>query len=229
MQRSITSLAVALALGFLFAGRASAALYLDSTGEEFSGNSNLDISSVEVTNDATSISFKVNLVGDIQATNWGKYMVGIDSVPGGDTSATGNGWIRPISISSGMDYWIGSWVDGGGGRQVWKYTGTWGQLNQVAPLATIQQFSVTLTADLADLGLADGSVIKFDVYSGGGGGGDSANDASSNPLQSTNNWGGPYDSGNNLSTYTVVVPEPTTVGLLGIPALAGLLRRRTAK
>ena len=49
-------------------------------------------------------------------------MVGIDSVTGGATS--GNGWGRPISMSGGMDYWIGSWADSGTGQEVYHYSGS---------------------------------------------------------------------------------------------------------
>jgi len=206
----------------------SAAVYPDTTGEEFSGNSNLDISSVEVTNDATNITFKVNLVGDIQATNWGKYMVGIDSVAGGDTA--GNGWGRPISIGAGMDYWVGTWADSGGGDEVRRWNGSaWildhASYDAVNPLTApaLAQHSTTFTVPLAYLGLSPGNSFNFDVYAAGGGGTDSANDASSNPAQSTSGWSGPYNS-TVVSNYTVV-PEPATLGLLGVSAL-GVLRRR---
>ena len=78
------------------AGAASAAVYNDATGEEFSLNDHLDLVSVEIQNDATDIMFTINLVGDPVAVNWGKYLVGIDSVAGGDVA--GNGWGRPISM-----------------------------------------------------------------------------------------------------------------------------------
>jgi hypothetical protein len=221
-------LAITAAVG-LAAPAAHAVVYPDATGEEFSGNSNLDISSVEVTNDATNITFTVNLVGDIQATNWGKYMIGVDSIAGGDTA--GNGWARPISMSSGMDYWIGSWADFGSGDEVYHWSGSaWvrdhASYDAVNPLTlpNIQQHSTTLVIPLAYLNLNVGDSFKFDVYAAGGGGTDSANDASSNPLQSTSAWSGPYDSGTIVSNYTVV-PEPATLSLAGL-ACAGLVLRR---
>ena len=222
---SIAFLAAALSAGAL---ASAATTYNDTVGEEFSGNSNLDIKSVQVSNTATDITFSIQVNSNIVSgvgTDWGKYMVGIDSAAGGDTS--GNGWGRPISMSNGMDYWIGSWVDTGGGEQVWQYSGTaWSQTGSSTPF--VSGDTVTLTTSLASLGLSTGSTFNFDVYAGGGNTGDSANDASSNPAQSTTGWGGPYDSGSTVSSYTVTaVPEPA-LGLLAVAALP-LLRRRRAR
>lgn len=217
--------------GLAFTGGASAAVIADATGEEFSGNNHLDFRSVEVTNDASDITFKLNLVGNPITTNWGKYMIGIDSVAGGATS--GNGWGRPISMSGGMDYWIGSWADSGTGQEVYHYNGSaWikdrttydGAVRLELPQVTSD--SITLTVPLSLLNLQNGDTIQFDAYSAGGGGTDSANDASSNPNRSTTDWPGPYDSGSIVSTYQVVVPEPASLALLGLGAIALLPRRR---
>ena len=51
-------------------------------GDDLSVWPHLDITSVEVNNDANNIMFKITLNGDILAVNWGKYMIGIDSVSG---------------------------------------------------------------------------------------------------------------------------------------------------
>jgi hypothetical protein len=215
----------------VFAGTASAVVIPDATGEEFSNNAHLDIRSVEVTNDASNISFKINLVGDPVATNWGKYMIGISTSPGGATS--GNGWNRPISMSTGMDRWVGSWVDFGTGVEIYRYNGTWerertsSDMPNPLPLPVVTHDSVTLTLPLSALGLsAGGQQFEFDVYTSGGGGGDSANDASSNPNQSVSNWPVPYDSGTNISTYTTVVPEPAALGLISFAGVGLLSRRR---
>ena len=192
----------------------------------------LDLSSVQVSNTATDLIFKINLAGDPVATDWGKYMVGIDSVAGGDTA--GNGWGRPISMSSGMDYWLGSWVDSGNGMEVRNWNGAAWDLyaatyNPIPPLAvpTKDSSSVTLTVPLSYLGLGVGDIFLFDVYSSGGGGGDSAVDALGNPNPSILDWTDPYDTGNNILTYRVV-PEPASVVLVGLAGIAmlGASRRR---
>jgi len=170
-----------------------------------------------------------NLVGDIVATDWGKYMVGIDSKSGGDTA--GNGWARPISMSSGMDYWLGGWADSGNGLELRNWTGSAWNLqsatyNPNPDNITVAKTtnSITYTANFAGMGLAIGNTFQFDVYTSGGGGGDGAIDALGNPNQTVADWGNSYDSGSLVVSYTLV-PEPAALALLGMGA-AMLLRRR---
>lgn len=218
---------VAILAGVSLSG---ADIYNDATGDlhdgsgagtDFTGFSHLDITSVEVTSDSSDIMFTINLNADITVTDWGKYMIGIDSVAGGDP--VGNGWGRPISMSSGMDYWIGSWVDGGGGNQVWSYDGAvWGEDASGTP--AISGNSVTLSASLATLGLNPSDTIVFDVFSSGGGGGDAAIDALSDASPTVTDWGNAYASTSALS-YTII-PEPATIGLVGMAGLSLLIARR---
>jgi hypothetical protein len=231
--RNSYCLALALLTAATMTGAASAAVIADATGEEFSGNNNLDIKSVEVTNDASDIHFKINLVGNPVTTNWGKYMVGIDSIAGGDTSTNGNGWGRPIRMSGGMDYWIGSWADSGTGAEVYRFdAASWVKDRTTydgtprLELPSVNSDSITLSVPLTLLNLQNGDTIQFDAYSAGGGNGDSANDASSNPSRSTTDWPGPYDSGATVSTYQVVVPEPASLAFICLAALGLLSRRR---
>jgi len=215
----------------LVASPALSATYLDATGETIFG-SFLDISSVQVNNTATTLTFKINLMGDPVATDWGKYMIGIDSIPGGDVA--GDGWARPIRMSSGMDYWVGSWVDSGNGAEIRNWTGAWNlqsatyNPNPDALAISKDTSSVTLSFNFAGLGLSPGSTFYFDVYTSGGGGSDSAIDALGNPAQSIADWPNPYDSGGNVLAYTIqAVPEPSSLGLLGLGGL--LLLRRFGK
>jgi len=230
MMQKLGWLMIATAL--LAVRPAVGATFFDSTGDNFDGNANLDISSVDVSDDGTNITFQINLTGDIAASNWGKYMIGIDtsSATGDPNSPVGNPWGRNITMADKMDAWIGCWVDSGGGFQPWTYSGgSWTQNGTGSPVLTTN--STTITTSLASLGLTAGQSFKFDVYSGGGNGGDSANDSAANPNQSTNNWGGPYTTpasgvGEGLS-YTTV-PEPATAACLGLALLAaaGTVRRR---
>jgi hypothetical protein len=226
-----------------------ASVYNDATGDlhdgtgggaNFTGFTHLDIASVEVSNDATDLSFTFTLVGDIVATDWGKYMVGID-IDGNDATGDllGNGWARPISMNpDGMDYWIGTWVDSGNGAEQHSWGGASWSLTEATYNAPPNnditmgktQFTATVTVPLANLGLGIGDMFWFDAYSSGGGGGDSAVDALSSSTPSITDWGGPYNSPGNtgLSKYTVI-PEPATLAMLGLGALAiglGCLRRR---
>src|SRR5437016_12728885 len=116
---------IILALGIvaLLAAPAAATTFSDSANDTFTGAGGgiLDILSLEVTNTATDISFRFTVAGDVTATDWAKFMVGIDKAPGGDPAS--NGWVRPISQPSGMDIWLGGWTDSGNGLEDRQFIG----------------------------------------------------------------------------------------------------------
>ena len=228
-MKTILPVVSALAALTLAGMSATAATYPDPTGDGAlvgTGGGILDITSVEVNNTASDLIFKINLAGDPTATDWGKYMIGIDSKPGGDPA--GNGWGRPIGMSSGMDYWVGSWADSGNGAEIRNWTGAAWNLQSATynPNPDNLSFakdasSVTIKFNFAGLGLAPGSSFFFDVYTSGGGGTDSAIDALANPAQTVANWSDYYNSGNNVDSYTLAqVPEPSVCVLLGLGGLA---------
>lgn len=226
-------LSILLVVSALATPCAFAANYLDATGETINGGI-LDITSVDVNNTATALTFKINLAGDPVTTDWGKYMIGIDSAAGGDP--TGNGWGRPIGMSSGMDYFVAGWVDWGNGAEVRNWNGAaWGLQsttstpNPDALSISKDTSSVTFTFDFAGLGLSAGSTFTFDVYTSGGGT-DGAIDALGNPAQTIANWGDPYNSGANVLSYTIqVVPEPAAGALLGLGSLIFIRRSCRAR
>lgn len=216
----------------------SAAVYGDSTGENFTGAGGgiLDIVSVEVNHTATDLIFKISLAGNPVSTDWGKYMISLDTTAGGTSS--GNAWGRPISMS-GMDFWFGSWADGGNGVQLHQYSGSWSQIGGSGTFAggpalpglsiTKDASSITITAPFASLGLSIGNSFLFDIYTSGGGGGDSAVDALANPSQSIADWGNAYTTQTPVSYTLTQVPEPSAAAILAAGAgfmLWRLLRRR---
>ena len=248
-MKLIISLLIGL-VGFAQAA-ITASNYNDLSGDIDAGistaNGTLDIVGMEVSNTATDINFKLTVNGNLSSTDWGKFMIGI-ATGKTDGTRTGNGWGRPINLSYdndpfaaqivGMNYWIGSWVDGGGGSQLWAYDNSSSLWNGPGSLGS---FSVTsgATSDilysvsLTSLGLTAGDSFYFDAYSSGGGGADSAIDSLANPNVTISSWGDSYTSyataafGPGLNSYTIsaAIPEPSASLLLVLGA-AGLLRRR---
>ena len=247
--------AAAFAVSSSFAVQGTTSPYTDAVGDIdpgiSTGNGTLDILGMEVSNNATDITFTLTVNGNISTTDWGKFMVGI-ATGKTDGTLTGNGWNRPINLSYdndpfavqvlGMNHWIGSWVDTGGGAQFYTYNS--GTLLWEGP-AALTNFSlsagatseINMSLSLVSMSLLPGDVIYFDAYSSGGGDGDSAIDALANPNVSITDWAGPYTSyataagGPGLNSYTVAVPEPSTYALLTLGALAlgGYAARRRAR
>jgi len=226
------------------ASSASAATFNDTVGDTFTGAGGgiLDIVSAEVTNDLSNITFKLILNNDVVATDWGKYLIAIDTPAAGGDPA-GNGWGRPITQPSGMNYWLGSWVDSGAGVQTFQYSGAWNMIAAngmfAGPMGTPANSPdvhvtpsgnmVTIVASLSSLGLVPGNIIFFDAFTSGGGGGDGAVDSLANPNQSIADWGDAYSFGpgsNNPELTYLIVPEPATMSLIGLGALALIRRRR---
>jgi hypothetical protein len=144
------------------------------------GGGILDLLSVDATNDATNLQLTLSINGDIGATNWGKYVFFIDTGAGGGGTQfpdvvpptnNANPWARNIAIgnpSRAAEFWIGSWVDGSGGNQLWNFTGVgapqWNNGGGVPMLITPGAIStVQYTIPLASLGVGVGQKIYLEA------------------------------------------------------------------
>lgn len=207
--------------------------YNDASNELFdNGFAHLDIQSVVVGHDASNIYFTINLRGDVDATNWGKYCLGIDTT--GGVNSTGNGWGRNVNWgSSGIDFWVGSWADDGGsnfGGELRQMTDANGNGNSLLAATyatpgisgTAAGFQVTMALSRALLGLNGNDTFRFDVLTTGGGS-DPGVDHLSRSDMSTSGWGTTSVSGEFLS-YTI--PAPGSAALLGLAGLIAGRRRR---
>ena len=206
--------------------------YSDSSGDLFDNSfSHLDILSVNLSNDKNFLYVDIQLGGNLDATNWGKYALGIDTgVNAGDNS---NPWNRNINWGRGITHWVGTWADDAGtgvGGQVWSFDGTnWnldasvnGDDSQHA--AGRQRFAISL----ADLGVGVGDTIEFDLISTGGLDGDPGVDHLSRSGLSTTFWDTQSGSGQFLSYAIVPLPPAAWAGLAVLGGIAGVraVRRR---
>jgi hypothetical protein len=202
----------------------SAATFNDPSGDFTGGNNDLDIASVLVNNDGTTLTFTINLAGNPQNNNWYNYYVGISrnlfGGVGGNFNAAG-GYGKNIQMSSGgMDYVLASYpAFAGYDLKTWNGS-SW---NQASGVASENTTSVTIPVALSSLGLSPGDTFKFDVWASTSGG-DTVLDALSDGA--SRSWNSdPFDTGGNGLSYTVAIPEPATLSLFGIAALV-IVRRR---
>jgi len=201
---------------------ANAGVYSDPTFDLFdNGFDNLDISSVEVSDDGVNLSINVTTRG---FQNWTKYMMYFDTSPIGGTSS--NAWSRPVDLSgAAIEYYLGSWVDApSNNTQFVTWTGSaWNWGSEMYLTNAVQGNSVKWTISLAAMGLSAGQTFYFDVATSGGGN-DPGVDHLSRSTEATPGWGTASTAGPFLA-YTVT-PAPGAVALLGVAGLVGTRRRR---
>lgn len=184
-------------------GVARATTYSDTVGDYW-GPAENDIVSVDVVNDAQNLSFtiRVNPDADFSVNYYPVFEVGIQTNggAGGQTAINGNwglgdptignGYGTPVGISTGMNFFIGSYLNGpdySGGAELFAYSSTsgWAKLGGTAPIAQVSTTdpSLSFSFPLADLGLSEGDSFLFDVWSTYSGA-NSAYDALQNPVAS---------------------------------------------
>jgi hypothetical protein len=185
---------------------AQARVYSDASSDLFdNGFANLDITSVEVTNDASNLTFTVTVRG---FSYWTKYLIGIRTAVAASSSTTGNLWGRNNTYAEGINFQIASWVDNGGGVGFSQYaSNAWASTSGASiDLTQIVSNKVSWTVSLASLGLSLGDTFKFDVGTTGGGGGDPFVDVASRGDASTSGWGN-ASTGGALISYTTIDPN----------------------
>jgi len=235
MKSSVLTAISALVLASVPAQAAT--LYPDATGDFTGGAGFLDMTSASVDNNATTLTFTINLASDpsVPANNWGTHLIGFDTSPGGNGNIAGpGGWSKNIQMSQGgMDFFVGNWLNNGGGNpagatlyswsgSAWNAVTSTGGANPFNINAAVNSSSVIVSLDFAALGLSVGNTFNFDVYSSTTG-----NDNVLDALASAGSmsWNSnPFDSGAGVYSYTVI-PEPGTITVLSASLLLLVARR----
>lgn len=219
---------------FIFGGLSGQAMvFTDPLGDTLTAPGHyMDIASVEVTNDASTLFIRVNL-GDnpgFAADSFARLMIGFNTGAGGSSSA--NAWSDQITMPgmnifgggsvAGMNFYsneLGAWPE-------WQNAGvgsTWVEFWT----PTVDADGIHFGVSLATLGLSVGETVLFDVYTAWDNPGH-AIDAAGLSSSTQSSWTTQaYDSGSNVLSYTVV-PEPSTYAVL-LGCFAGvlmLMRRR---
>jgi hypothetical protein len=254
----------------LAAGAWGQTTYTDAQYDQWGDNS-ADISTVAISNDGVNIYFTITMnpyanigTSGTNSDYYASYEVGIQTNggAGGQTAingsygtgdpTVGNPWGNAIGISSGMTYFMGSYLAGpsySGGAQLFSYSSAagvgWTQIGATAPITEVTSdgsgspppASVSFAFPLASMGLSLGSSFNFDVWTTyGNPGGQGAYDALDN--NGTGSATAPYSGGTYdaatatgstfATTVYTVVPEPTSLALLGGAGLLMMRRRRAS-
>ena len=204
----------------------------DAAGDASNGHAILDCVNLYLydSGPGSDVFIAMTVSGNVSSpTDWGKYMFFIEA----NTTApkagigNGNGWNRPIQADGTNlqpNFWLGSWVDSGGGWNFYRFHSgtTWNEL--YASYSTTGGAGMAWTAGTpstiefriprAFFGTPLATQIKVVGMSSGGGGGDNAQDSVPNSTPSPALNQAPTGSWGSMVTMTQSVPlfwVPVTV------------------
>lgn len=163
------------------------------------GNAPMDLLNLYVCNDNDFWYFYFTIDENIATTNWGKYILYIDTT-GDGAGATFDAWGRNVAVinPSGLpEFSLNGWVDGGGvynasKTQFWGWTGAaWSSLGTASDAALLAGTPSALEWKVSRTALGNPATIWCEVFSTGGGGGDNAQDTINDPADDWNatDWG----------------------------------------
>ncbi|MCA9755171.1 MAG: T9SS type A sorting domain-containing protein [Candidatus Eisenbacteria bacterium] len=198
--------------------------------DEPQGNAPMDLLDLYVCNDNDFWYFYFTVDDDIVATNWGKYLLYIDTT-GDGSGATFDAWGRNVAVinPNGLpEYSLNGWVDGGGvydenKTQLWHWTGAaWTQEGMAADAALLAGTPSAIEWKVSRAALGDPATIWCEVFSTGGGGGDNAQDTINDPADDWNatDWATQaqlfnstrVDRASGSDTTPPIVTSATTIG-----------------
>ncbi len=200
----------------------------DPTDDAPQGFEHLDLGRLYVCNDVDYWYFAFEADDDVLATNWGKYMIEIDTTNDA-AGATVDAWGRNVVISDPHkpEFSLRSWVDGGGAysaakTQVWAWDGaSWSTDGALDDAAVAEGTTSVFEWKVAKTRIGSPSTIWCEVFTTAGGGGDNAQDTSNDPADDWNatDWTTTAVLANSTEvaeTSGSDVTPPTLVSVTGI-------------
>jgi hypothetical protein len=160
------------------------------------GNANMDLLDLYVAEDADYLYFAFTVNADIGATNWGKYIIYVDTTNDAN-GATSDAWTRNVAVNDPHkpEFGIYSWVDsppyGPDHTQIvpWnQVSGSWDRdsMSTVAACAIGAGATSVIEWQVAKADLGNPSEMWFEVWDTGGGGSDNAQDTINDPPEDWN-------------------------------------------
>jgi glycosidase len=183
------------------------------------GNAPMDLLDLYVAEDVDYFYFAFTVNADIGDTNWGKYILYIDTT--NDTAgATVDAWTRNVVVTDPHkpECGIYSWVDSPpydpGHTQLLAWTGTtggwdWGNVKQVAACAIGAGTPSVVEWQVAKADLGNPAEMWLEVWDTGGGGVDNAQDTVNDPADDWNATAWSTTAVLAVSTHYPASPPPS--------------------
>jgi hypothetical protein len=186
-----------------------AAEAIDPAGDG-AGNANMDLLELYVCNDASYWYFCFTINDDINATNWGKYLLHIDIDGIAGSGSTSPSWARSVTFSDPHlpEYGLNSWVDNPpydpSHTQFFTYSGGWSSSGQIDAVAIDVGIPSGLEWKIDKTRIGDPDSIWCEVFSTGGGDSDNARDTANDPADDWNGTEGQWSDMATLAMSTLV-------------------------
>lgn len=191
----------------------------DATGDG-NGNANMDLLDLYITEDASQYYFAYTINSDINATNWGKYALYIDTT--NDTNGAPNdAWGRNVVVNDPHkpEFGIYTWVDappyGTDHTNFVAWTSTewdWVNAGSVNEAALTGGALSVIEWAVEKNRLGNPEMIWAEVWDTGGGGGDNAQDTINDPANDWNatDWSTQAILSNSTQFPIPVEPPPAS-------------------
>jgi len=174
------------------------------------GNANMDLLELYVCNDASYWYFCFTINDDINATNWGKYLLHIDIDGVSGSGSTSPSWARSVTFSDPHlpEYGLNSWVDNPpydpSHTQFFGFNGSWSQSGGIDAVALNAGTPSGLEWKIEKSRIGDPDSLWCEVFSTGGGDSDNARDTANDPADDWNGTEGQWSEMSTLAMSTLV-------------------------